>query len=121
MEETTFIIHHEDMKRDILKECHGGKGDLDWTIVLDAKDIRKHNMKILWFHDDILPVGTSIGIHRHESDEELYYFLSGKGTMTLDGKRQEVMAGDVSVVVPGGEHGLENTGNEDLRFIVVGI
>lgn len=36
-----------------------------------------------------------------------------------EGRRLPIGPGDVAVVWPGGSHGLENTGEADLRFIVV--
>ena len=72
-------------------------------------------------HDDILPPGVSIGIHRHEKDEEYYDNISGCGVMTLDDKQFEVKAGDITAIFPGGSHGLVNNGTEDLRIMVIGI
>ena len=63
----------------------------------------------------------SIGTHRHYEDAEYYYIVSGKGIMTLDRERIEVAAGDITAVFPGGVHGLENTGDENLRIIVIGV
>ena len=105
------------MKRNLLPNCHGGKGNIDWTEVLVGNDSKSG--KIRFIHDDILPPGTSVGVHKHESDEEYYYVLSGKGVMTLDGEQYEVRAGDVTAVFPNGTHGLENRSADDLRVLVI--
>jgi len=76
---------------------------------------------VRFVHDDILPPGSSIGVHRHTGDQEYYYVVSGYGVITLDGKEHEVSAGDVAVVFPGGSHGLANRSTEGLRIIVISI
>ena len=105
------------MRREPLEKCHGGIGALDWIVVLDGDDLKDKGLNFV--HDDILPPGVSIGNHRHNGDEEYYYIVSGKGIMTLDEERIEVTTGDITAVYPGGMHGLENNGSEDLRIIVI--
>jgi mannose-6-phosphate isomerase-like protein (cupin superfamily) len=56
--------------------------------------------------------------HRHEQ-AEIYYIISGKGVMTIDGKEHFVEGGS-SVFVPGNaEHGIVNGGEEELRWFYV--
>ncbi len=117
MAETTFLKRRKDMLHQPLENCHGGVGALDWVIVLDGADLKQRGLNFV--HDDILPPGVSIGNHLHSGDEEYYYIVSGTGMMTLDQERFEVSAGDMTAVYPGGVHGLENTGSEDLRIIVI--
>jgi mannose-6-phosphate isomerase-like protein (cupin superfamily) len=119
MDETTLIKHHDEMRREPLPECHGGEGALDWTTVLDSADVAGRQLNFI--HDDIIPPGASIGVHRHEDDEEYYYIVEGEGVMTLDGERYEVGPGDITAVYPGGEHGLENTSDAPMRILVVSV
>lgn len=107
------------MTRRPLVNCHKGKGPLDWTNVVDDTDLPGKRLRFL--HRNILHPGNSIGIHGHKLDEEYYYFLSGQGTMTLGGRPYTVGPGTITGVFPGGEHGLENTGDEDLHFIVFSV
>ena len=44
--------------------------------------------------------GVSRDDHRHADQEQLYYIISGRGWMTVDGERQPVRDGDL-VYVPG--------------------
>ncbi|MBD3385841.1 cupin domain-containing protein [candidate division KSB1 bacterium] len=116
---TTMIKKKTDMQREPLPECHGGKGALDWTNVLENKDLKGRRLK--FWHDNILEPGVSIGVHQHKDDEEYYYIIDGEGTMTLDDKTFTVQPGDITAVYPGGYHGLENTGSEPMRIIVVSV
>ncbi|MGY8826167.1 MAG: cupin domain-containing protein [Candidatus Latescibacterota bacterium] len=101
MTDTTLIKKHPDMRHEPLENCHDGEGALDWK--------------------EVLAPGVSIGIHSHKDDEEYYYILAGAGTMSLDGEDFRVAAGDITAVYPGGDHGLLNDGDQDLRVLVFSI
>jgi mannose-6-phosphate isomerase-like protein (cupin superfamily) len=51
------------------------------------------------------------------STTEVYYILSGKGTMEIDGKRRDVIAGDAIYIPPGGQQRIFNNGPDDLAFL----
>lgn len=106
------------MYRGPLPNCHDGIGMLDFTVVFEGKE--RPGSRLAFLHDDVLAPGVSIGIHPHDH-EEYYYILSGTGTMTLDGERFPIGPGDVTAIYPGGSHGLENTGTEDMRIVVIGL
>jgi mannose-6-phosphate isomerase-like protein (cupin superfamily) len=53
-----------------------------------------------------------------QREDEIYYFLSGTGVMTLDGKPYEVHGGMAVLTRPGSSHGLKQTGTEDLVLII---
>jgi len=55
-------------------------------------------------------------LHAHEP-EQAYYILEGRGTMTVDGERKTVQAGDSIFFDSFAEHGLENTGDGTLRYL----
>lgn len=65
-----------------------------------------------------LKPGDSIGLHKHENNEDTYIILSGQGLFT-DGEGNEYIVGpnSVTIATPGESHALENTGSEDLVFI----
>lgn len=70
----------------------------------------------------IIPPGGVIGVHTHKDDnEEVYVIVSGRGTMLSEGVQFSVAHGDVVVNQPGGTHGLWNTGDADIRLVVVEI
>lgn len=65
-----------------------------------------------------LKPGDSIGLHKHEANEDTYIILSGTGLFT-DGDGNEYLVGpqSVTIAVAGESHALKNTGTEDLVFI----
>jgi mannose-6-phosphate isomerase-like protein (cupin superfamily) len=71
----------------------------------------------LVFRKRALHHGAAIGYHRQEEDE-IYYVLSGTGTLTLNGVRSVVGPGTAILTRTGSSHGLEQVGSEDLVIIV---
>lgn len=67
-----------------------------------------------------LQPGASIGMHKHENNEDAYIIVSGEGTFTdSDGNETIVRAGDVTIARKGQSHALANTGQEPLVFLDV--
>jgi mannose-6-phosphate isomerase-like protein (cupin superfamily) len=61
--------------------------------------------------------GSGVGLHEQHEDE-VYYALSGKGVMTVDGKDIEMTAGTAVLTRPGSSHSLKQTGPEDLVMLI---
>ena len=74
------------------------------------------NLKLV-FRKRALKPGSGIGYHLQKEDE-IYYVLSGRGEMTIDGKSFEVKPGDALLTRPGASHGLKQIGNEDLVILI---
>ena len=71
----------------------------------------------LVFRKRALKPGSGIGYHEQKEDE-IYYVLSGRGTMTIDDKPFAVGPGDAVLTRPGSSHGLKQTGAEDLVIMI---
>lgn len=65
------------------------------------------------------PIRGRVDPHIHEIAEQIYYIISGTGTAQLGDERMVIQPGDTLFVPPRVVHGLENTGHEDLVFVVV--
>jgi quercetin dioxygenase-like cupin family protein len=58
--------------------------------------------------------------HRHESSEQIWVALAGRGALLLDQQRTEPFAaGDVARFADGDLHGLHNTGDTPFVYIAV--
>ncbi len=57
--------------------------------------------------------------HKHEGQEEVYFFISGIGTMQLDDTSFEVKSGDVVLIEDGVFHRVHNQSNTALYFVCV--
>jgi mannose-6-phosphate isomerase-like protein (cupin superfamily) len=71
----------------------------------------------LVFRKRALEPGSAIGYHEQHEDE-IYYVLSGRGLMTVDGKSFDVGPGTAVLTRPGSSHGLKQVGPDDLVVIL---
>ena len=71
----------------------------------------------LIFRKRALKPGSGIGLHEQKEDE-IYYVLSGTGTMTLDGKTVTVTPGTAVLTRTGSSHSLRQTGSDDLVILI---
>ena len=101
--------------RIIEKNCHNGEGSIVFREIF-KKDNFKSSIQFL-HETEILPNST-IGYHKHEGNEEIYYIISGKGLMMVDNYEKEVGPGDAIITQSGSSHGLKNTGSTNLKILV---
>lgn len=66
----------------------------------------------------IISPGVEAPVHTHDLQADSIYVVSGQGEAFLDGTRQKVAAGDYIFVPAGAEHGISNTGPENLQLFV---
>lgn len=71
----------------------------------------------LIFRKRALHAGSGIGYHEQKEDE-IYYVLSGRGMMTIDGKSFEIGPGTAVLTRPGSSHGLKQIGTDDLVILI---
>jgi mannose-6-phosphate isomerase-like protein (cupin superfamily) len=91
---------------------HGGGGQtVGYSFFRKAPGLR------LVFRKRALKPGSAIGYHLQKEDE-IYYVLSGRGQMTIDGRSFEVTPGTAVLTRPGSSHGLKQTGAEDLVILI---
>jgi mannose-6-phosphate isomerase-like protein (cupin superfamily) len=62
--------------------------------------------------------GSTIGVHKHGANEEVYVVLAGSGVMTVNDEQRAVKTCDIIVNKPGWAHRLENTSEETLKLFV---
>ena len=99
-------------------QIHGGE---DFLIFYDMMKPEDSAFGIGHFRLATLLPGASIGEHLHDCDEEIYCIYEGEGTLTFDGIPHPVTEGDFSLVTVGHKHGLKNTGQKELKFIIVKV
>ncbi|WP_295158933.1 cupin domain-containing protein [uncultured Brachyspira sp.] len=97
----------------------GGNGDLivKYAFVRDnaPKDYTTKEMGYM----TLMP-GDSVGLHKHEDNEDSYLIVSGIGTYTdTDGSQYEVKSGDMTICRSGHSHAISNSGKSPLIFFAV--
>ena len=63
--------------------------------------------------------GGSIGLHRHETSDDINYVISGCGKAICDGHEEILSARTCHICKKGSEHSIINTGEEDLVLLTV--
>jgi mannose-6-phosphate isomerase-like protein (cupin superfamily) len=109
-----MIKKSHELKKDVRKEFRGGKGEAIFCHYLDEQGAKGAGRL---FSKTVLPPGSSIGVHKHEGEHEIYFILSGKGRVHDNGVPVEVGPGDSHHCLDGEEHGMENIGDADLVFV----
>ncbi len=99
------------------KCIRNGNGEAEMHKILNGPD--EFYGKGRMFNHMILAPGRSIGEHRHEGDNEIFYFLKGSGLYNDNGKAVRVRPGDTAVCNDGELHSLVNDGEEPLEFIAL--
>lgn len=104
----------------VASPIHGGVGEIVRRRLF-ASQLTLPILAQVW---ELAP-GTSEGDHTHPGDdptdnwEELYYVLSGSGTMTIDGAPHEIAEGDAVLLPTDIDHGLYATGDVPLKILLV--
>jgi mannose-6-phosphate isomerase-like protein (cupin superfamily) len=62
-------------------------------------------------------VGGQVPPHKHEKEEEVMFFLQGKGKFITEDEEIELRPGICVYNPPGAIHSIVNTGDEVLKFI----
>ena len=107
-----YIIEHD---ADVAKNepgTHKGGGETIWYSFF----AKVPNLKLI-FRKRALHPGSGIGVHT-QTEDEIYYVLSGHGTMTLDGKQVDITPGTAVLTRTGSSHSLKQVGSEDLVILI---
>ena len=103
-------VDFNDVREEIVNNFKGGKGSIA------LKMTTKNNVT---FISARLTPGSSVGMHKHLTDSETIYVISGKGKTICDGETEVLKAGSVTFCPVGCSHCLINDGDEDLVFFAV--
>ena len=63
--------------------------------------------------------GASIGLHTHEVNYEVMYFIEGEATVIYNEERMTFSPGQVHYCAKGQSHTIINEGSEDVVFFAV--
>jgi mannose-6-phosphate isomerase-like protein (cupin superfamily) len=97
--------------------AHGGRDFIFTKRVLTSSDLGANFVDLT-----IVPPESDIGVHTHEhTNQEIYVIISGQGMMRVEDSEFPVGPGHVIVNRPGGTHALRNTGETDLKLVVVEV
>lgn len=108
----TSLIEHDSTVATAQPGPHGGGG----PTTAYSFFARAPNLQLV-FRKRALHPGAAIGYHR-QTEDEIYYVLSGAGELTLNGVRSRVGPGTAILTRPGSSHGLRQVGSDDLVILI---
>ncbi|MFB3776999.1 MAG: cupin domain-containing protein [Bryobacteraceae bacterium] len=107
--------------RDLLQPVAGLSGGKGTVLVRRALGPSVYVGNWAFVDHLVLPPGTSVGRHRHQGVDEIYYVMNGEGTVAVGAETAPVRRYDAVPIRAKEVHALENTGPLDLELMVVGV
>lgn len=105
-----MLINFNEIEEITVPGMNGGTGEMSARMYMGA------NGKII---PSRLHAGASIGMHKHETSDDINYILSGTGKAVCDGEEEILTAGTCHICKKGSAHSIINTGNDDLIMLTV--
>lgn len=105
-----MLINFNNMDEIEISNMNHGMGSLN------AKMYKGHDGKII--PCSIHP-GGSIGMHKHETSDDINYVISGQGIAICDGHDEILSAGVCHICKKGSSHSITNTGDENLVLLTI--
>jgi mannose-6-phosphate isomerase-like protein (cupin superfamily) len=101
-----------------VEAMNGGEGTVQYR-----RALRPTACFTTWSYIDhlVLPSGTSVGPRSTKYIAEVYYVMSGDGTMSLGQEKARIHNGDLIPVRLSESRSLANLGSEPLELLVVGV
>lgn len=100
-----------------VQNARGGEGSVVFYDVLQEEELLGHGSL---YAKVVVKPHSSIGWHKHVTNTEPYFILSGKGIFVDNDKsRTEVGPGDACLIEVGQCHALENPYDEELVMMAL--
>lgn len=106
----------EQFRVETREEMRGGQGRVRiehlWEPETEMKSANRMVSRL------ILEPGRSIGAHRHEGEDEIFYILRGTAQVDDDGENAVLNAGD-TILTGNAGHSIKNIGNDTLEVLAI--
>ena len=111
-----MVRYPDEMETELAEKLRNGKGIVNNRHLFNKEELMgKARLAAI----TTLHAGASIGFHRHENEEEIYYIISGKGQAVDEDQIREVYPGCAMLTGNGRGHSIANTGEEPLVFLAI--
>lgn len=96
----------------------GGEGVCRWKMLMNGMHLEGEWNCVEYV---VVEPGGSVGEHVHLRTEEIYYIVSGRAVVTMDGAEFDAVPGDLVTTPIGSSHAIANRTGEDMHFFVVEV
>ena len=90
---------------------------MEQTLTLGANPVPRILSFLAGMGMVILPPGQTSSAHSHQAEQEVWYVISGQGSVRIGADQVAIRPDTVVVAPPGVSHQLVNDGDEDLKAI----
>ncbi len=117
-----MIRKKHEMENEVRQRMRDGEGAVEILHVFRSKELKGHTRLFARLR---LAAGSSIGFHRHDGEEEIFYILSGNGMVGEGGPAapagplSPVGPGDAVLTGDGAGHSIANAGPDPLELMAV--
>ncbi|SFI29686.1 Cupin domain-containing protein [Tindallia magadiensis] len=111
-----MVKRPEDMRKESIHELKGGRGTIELEHFFEEEDFCG---KGRLYGISIIHPGDSIGMHRHEGEQEAYFILEGEAHYNDNGREVQLNPGDFTLCRDGESHAIANQGDTDLKYVAM--
>jgi quercetin dioxygenase-like cupin family protein len=113
-----MIKRVEEMVQETRSQMRGGQGEVQIIHLFKPDEFRG---KARLYARVILEPGSSIGMHEHVGEEEIYTVIRGEAVLTDSTLESEkiMRPGDASLTLSGESHAIRNDGAETLEIMAL--
>ena len=111
-------VSMKDVSPRTLHKNHDGIGPIEFRRLLDQSEF---SSPIDFVDFTIIPPGSTIGMHRHVGNDEIYIIVAGRPLVAVDGNERRLDPGAIAVVRSGQTHGLINDSSDEVKIFVIQV
>jgi mannose-6-phosphate isomerase-like protein (cupin superfamily) len=112
------IAHTDPAKYRPAKAAHGGAGQLDLMVLLDAHSL---DTNLCFLHRGVLEPKSGIGHHFHNQCEEMFVILDGEAQFTIDGRTSVLKAPAGALCRMGHSHAIYNATDKPVQWMNINV
>jgi mannose-6-phosphate isomerase-like protein (cupin superfamily) len=98
------------------EKMRGGEGAVTIQHLLNKEDF---GAKVRLCARLTLPPGAGIGLHPHETEDEVFVILKGAGILVEGASTAQVTEGDAILTGKGASHAIRNAGSGPLEILAM--
>ncbi|MCK5843979.1 MAG: cupin domain-containing protein [Victivallales bacterium] len=112
-----MIRRKDECECSVREQMRGGEGEVQIKKLWDPETELKANNRL--FAKLVLNPGSSIGFHRHDNEEEVFFVIRGAAEADDDGNTVTLNPGDTILTGNGSGHSIKSVGSEPLELLAV--